>query len=401
MASGTQPAGRPAPAAGGDPAADLRARIVLSWLVEPGHRIIHSLVERYSATAVLDFARAGDLPEPRLRESVAARLRAADPDRVADAALAGAARLGADVLTPGDDAWPAALDDLRHLESTARDGNTRPPLLLWVRGEAPRTLLGGAGVAVVGARACSPYGSHVATDLGYGLAERGWTVVSGGAFGIDAAAHRGALTAGGATVAVLACGVDRPYPSGNASLFERILATGLLVSEWPPGAAPHRHRFLVRNRVIAALAAGTVVVEASPRSGALATLRRAAALGRVAMAVPGPVTAATSTGCHLALREEPGARLVARAADVIEEVGRWGADLAPLPRGRETVLDRLPPDAAAVLEVVPPSRPAAADAVSGAAGLPVRTVLRVLPLLVDLDLVRAVDGGYVLGPRRP
>ncbi|HEX5741364.1 MAG TPA: DNA-processing protein DprA, partial [Pilimelia sp.] len=262
----------------------------------------------------------------------------------------------------------------------------------------PLSVLGCGSVAVVGARACSPYGAHVAADLGHGLAARGWPVVSGGAFGIDAAAHRGALAAGGPTVAVLACGVDRTYPAGNAALFERILADGLVVSEWPPGAAPHRHRFLIRNRVIAALAAGTVVVEATARSGALATVRRAVALQRVPMAVPGPTTAATSVGCHQLLRDEPAARLVTGAAEVLEEVGRIGADLAPVPRGPESARDRLPPTAARVLEEVPHGRPAPSDALSAQAGIPLRDVLRAMPLLVDLGLVRSVDGGYVLAP---
>ena len=151
-------------------------------------------------------------------------------------------------------------------------------------------------VAIVGSRASTAYGEHVAGELGHQLAERGWTVVSGGAFGIDAAAHRGALAAEAPTVAVLACGVDRPYPAAHGALLHRIAETGLLVSEWPPGAAPHRHRFLVRNRLIAALTRGTVVVEAAARSGAQATARRARKLGRQVLVVPGPVTSAMSVG---------------------------------------------------------------------------------------------------------
>ena len=121
-------------------------------------------------------------------------------------------------------------------------------MCLWVRGDRPLADAFARSVAVVGARAATSYGNHVATELAYGLANRGWTVVSGGAFGIDAAAHRGALAGSGLTAAILACGVDRPYPSAHASLFERIAEEGLLVSEWPPGAEPHRHRFLQRMR---------------------------------------------------------------------------------------------------------------------------------------------------------
>ena len=177
------------------------------------------------------------------------------------------------------------------------------------------------------------YGEHVAAQLGYGLAERGWTVVSGGAFGIDAAAHRGALAAGGCTVAVLACGIDRPYPVSHTALFERIGEHGLLLSEWPPGADPHRRRFLIRNRVIAALTRGTVLVEAGVRSGARFTLGRARALNRLAMAVPGPVTSAMSVGSHEELRTG-GTILVADADHVIDAVGQHRHRPRARPAGR-------------------------------------------------------------------
>ena len=157
----------------------------------------------------------------------------------------------------------------------------------------------------------------------------GATVVSGAAIGIDGAAHRGALAVDGATVAVLACGVDRVYPAAHATLLERIAATGLVVSEYPPGSVPARHRFLVRNRLIAALGAGTVVVEAALRSGAQRTAADTEALGRLVMAVPGPVTSGPSAGCHQLIRD--GALLVTSADDVLEAVGRLGVDLAPEP----------------------------------------------------------------------
>src|SRR5690606_18911286 len=145
---------------------------------------------------------------------------------------------------------PARLADLARI-SRGRERHQRdtyPPLCLWLRGPWPLAEALDRSIAVVGARAATGYGEHVAAELAYGVADRGWTVVSGGAYGIDSAAHRGTLSAGGVTVAVLACGVDRAYPASNASLFERIAETGLLISEWPPGAEPHRHRFLIRNR---------------------------------------------------------------------------------------------------------------------------------------------------------
>jgi DNA processing protein len=217
--------------------------------------------------------------------------------------------------------------------------------------------------------------------------------VSGGAYGIDAAAHRGALAAGGLTAAVLACGVDRAYPAAHANLFERIVEEGLLVSEWPPGAAPHRHRFLIRNRVIAALGRGTVVVEASARSGARHTLGRAALLGRAVMAVPGPVTSAMSVGCHQVLRY-CGVRPVASYAEVLEEVGRIGDDLAPVPRGPEDQLDRIGPELSRILDGVPLRGAADAGQIAAAAGVPLRDVLRALPALESAGHVVARDGGY-------
>jgi DNA processing protein len=226
------------------------ARAALTWLVEPGSRDLHALVTVDGPIRAMRRLVTGDLPPGALRGAAEARLRTADPWRVASAALAKAQRLGARLVIPEDDEWPARLDDLSRIARTdaehRADRDILPPLCLWVRGPWPLAEALDRSVAVVGARAATSYGLHVAADFGYGLAERGWTVVSGGAYGIDAAAHRGALTAGGITVAVLACGVDRPYPASNTGLFDRIAERGLLVSEWPPGSAPFRHRFLQR-----------------------------------------------------------------------------------------------------------------------------------------------------------
>ena len=185
---------------------------------------------------------------------------------------------------------------------------------------------------MVGSRAATGYGAHVAGEIAADLAERGWVIVSGGAYGIDAAAHRGALATQGITIAVLACGVDFPYPAGHAELFADIAAHGLVISEWPPGRHPARMRFLVRNRVIAALSCGTVIVEAGERSGALNTARHAAELGQPLMAVPGPVTSAQSDGCHRIIREW-GASCVTRAADIIDLLSPLSATDAQAPPG--------------------------------------------------------------------
>ncbi|NJC81700.1 DNA-protecting protein DprA [Planosporangium mesophilum] len=362
------------------------------------------LVRRVGPVEGLDRLVRGSVSE-RLAEAARLRLTDATDARVLARSLLGDAdRLGARVVTPEDDEWPRQLDDLVRL-SRAADGraverDTDPPHCLWVRGDVALDEAFDRSVAVIGARAASNYGTYVATEMAHGLAERGWTVVSGGAYGIDAAAHRAALAAGGLTAAILASGLDRPYPLGHANLFDRIGESGLLVSEWPFGSAPHRMRFLIRNRVIAAATRGTVVVEAAGRSGARQTLGRARALGRAAMAVPGPVTSAMSVGCHAELRQE-GTRLVNDHGEVIEEVGRIGDDLAPTPRGPERPHDTLDPLAAQLLDAVLPRKARTAEEVAAAAGVSGRDARRTLPTLVAAGFVVEHDNGYRLAPTPP
>jgi DNA processing protein len=285
------------------------------------------------------------------------------------------------------------LDDLRWIHRD--DEPAMPPLALWVLGRLALAPAFRRAAAMVGARAATPYGNHVAGELGYGLAERGWTVVSGGAYGIDAAAHRGALGGGGPTVAVLACGVDRAYPAGNASLFERIAADGALISEWPPGTVPRRVRFLVRNRVIAALSAGTIVVEAAARSGSRQTARRAAELSRALLAVPGAVTSTMSVGCHQLIRQH-GATLVTNAAEIVAELGRLGEQFADPPRGPEGARDVIDAAARGVLDALPARGAASADELAREAGVDVLTALRCLTGLVAAGLVAEDRSGYRL-----
>jgi DNA processing protein len=388
-----------------DPSDEIRlARLALAWLAEPGTWSVHDLVADDGPVTALARLLAGDVPHPRLRATVAARLAAGDPRKVAEEALARTHRLGARLVVPEDEEWPHQVGDLVRLRAAGGqrrvDQETAPPLCIWVLGSWPLAETLQRSVAVVGARAATSYGTHVATELGYGLAEREWTVVSGGAYGVDAAAHRGALTGGGRTVAVLACGIDRPYPVGNTALFDRIAETGLLVSEWPPGADPLRHRFLIRNRVIAAATRGTVLVEAAARSGATQTLRRALGIARPAMVVPGPVTSAMSVGCHELLREYPQARLVTGLPHVLEEVGRIGADLAPPARGPRHPRDLLDDEAAVILESVPARGALGPEDLAARAGIDIRTTLRRLSALEDLGLVVRRDGGYALPPHR-
>ncbi|MEU8760929.1 DNA-processing protein DprA [Streptomyces sp. NPDC048659] len=341
------------------PPGDRLARAALSRIVEPGDEHAGRALRRHGPAGLLGLLRApeGAGPDtfpgtgPRRVEGWRHRARTAEPERDLDHV----GRLGGRFLVPGDPEWPRQLDDL---------DDTRP-LGLWVRG--PADLRGWAlrSVAVVGARACTPYGAHTAAALAAGLAERGWVVVSGAAFGVDGAAHRGALGSGGATVAVLACGVDVPYPRGHAGLIGRIAEQGLVVGELPPGAHPTRGRFVLRNRVIAALTRGTVVVEAAYRSGSLVTARVAARLGRHTMGVPGPVTSGLSAGVHELLRGE--ATLVTDAAEVVELVGAVG-QLAPPRRGPVLPRDLLAPGTARVLEALPGRSPAALSEIAVRAG---------------------------------
>jgi DNA processing protein len=272
----------------------------------------------------------------------------------------------------------------------------------------------------VGSRAATSYGGHMAGELAADLGERGWAVVSGGAYGIDAAAHRGALAAKGVTIAILACGVDYPYPAGHADLFAAIAAQGLVASEWPPGCRPARTRFLIRNRVIAALAGGTVIVEAGERSGALNTARHAADLGKPLMAVPGPVTSAQSAGCHQIIREW-GATCVTRAAEIIELLSPLsvpdaldpGGDADPdaWPRGQnvpsrndvafsraDAALSRddLGTDSARVLDALPTRGGAGTSTIAVEAGVDLDTVLRCLGELAGLGFIERCDRGWRL-----
>lgn len=381
-----------------------RARAWLSRAVEPGTVDFWRYVEDRGPVEAVRRIRAGTAPD-RIRALVGAR--AQDDMTLAD--LSRAERCGARLVVPEDDEWPAmplhaltvavAREPDDHRQQSDRTLAPVPPLALWVRGGGRLDELADRSVAVVGARAATAYGEHVAAELGHQLGERGWTVVSGGAFGIDGAAHRGALAAEAPTIAVLSCGVDRPYPAAHGALFHRIADDGLLVSEWPPGCAPLRHRFLVRNRLIAGLTRGTVVVEAAARSGAQATARRAQALGRRVLVVPGPVTSAMSVGCHELLRDEDlHAELVASAAHVIAAVGTIGDDLdAPVERP-DAPRDGLSDLASRVLDACPVRTGVSPERLAAVAGCDVLDVLRVLPALEVADLVQWTGTGWRLTP---
>jgi DNA processing protein len=285
------------------------ARAKLAWLREPGDAHLQELVAAHGPVETFDMLSVRGVPfVPRaeIRHLSGSHLWAEAAVAVNDAQR-GTGR----VVIPFDPDWPAGLRDLDGWE----------PVCLWARGPAlipPQA----TSVTIVGSRASSSYGNHVAADLAGQLATRRWTVVSSGALGIDGAALQAALLAKGEAVAVLPHGLDQVYPVAHRTLFERLADDGLLLSAWPPGARPTRERMRANQTLLATLTAGTVVVEATVRSRALQIIRQAADRGRVGMVVPGPVTSAMSVGCHDLLRTEPRIRPVTGVADVVADLAR-------------------------------------------------------------------------------
>ncbi|HPU12531.1 MAG TPA: DNA-processing protein DprA [Aeromicrobium sp.] len=313
---------------------DRRARLLLSLTIEPGDPRLAELLDTSDPKELWQAISGG-----RIANSQAWTLAAETASARADRALADAKLVDARWVVPRDNDWPTGLDDLAHCESVGQVAGS--PLGIWVRGGADLLDLMAAPIGVVGARSNTTYGAECASDIAADCADQGHTIISGAAFGIDACAHRGALVAGGATVAVMACGVDLDYPRAHAALLRRTAEEGLIISEYAPGIQPARHRFLVRNRLIAAMSVGLVVVEAAGRSGSLNTLNWADRLGRTTMAVPGPVTSQASTGVHRAIRDGK-ALLVTSGKEVLADTFGWldssEVDLAPGPR---RVLQRL------------------------------------------------------------
>lgn len=363
----------------------LLARAYLSRVAEPPAAALAGLVAEVGAVEAARRVRAGAVSESVARETSSRR----PVDRAA-ADLAAAAACGARLLTPEHPEWPHW--PLLGFTTSGRP-ELAPPVALWVRGPGSLEQLCEQAVGVVGSRACTGYGEHVAGEFGAGLADAGFTVVSGAAIGIDGAAHRGALAVDGPTVAVLACGIDRAYPPAHELLLGRIVTTGLVLSEYPPGYVPGRHRFLVRNRLIAGLSGAVLVVEAGVRSGAQRTAADARALGRPVLAVPGPITSGMSAGCHRLIQE--GALLVTDTAEVLEAAGRIGLHLAPVAAaGEERLTDALDPTGALVHDALPTRAPRAVEWLAMEAGLPVGAVRVALVDLERRGLVEHFDGRW-------
>lgn len=369
------------PALGDRASLERAARVFWSGIAEPGDVVAGALLACVPAPTALriaahpaEIARVTGVGS-RVAADASARWRPRLHDDLVSDALKRARRAHVSILIPSDPEWPDAVDDL----------GDHAPIVLWVRGD-PR-VLSAPSIALVGARAATPYGEHVAGELAAGLAGSGLSVVSGAAYGIDGAAHRSALaTRPGSTSAVLAGGCDRAYPAGHEQLLAGVAATGAVVAEVPCGGAPTKWRFLARNRLIAALSRATVVVEAGARSGSLNTAGHAASLGRPLGAVPGPVTSPASSGCHRLLREYD-AVCVTDAAEARELAG-LGAVQPPVVAGartdertrvRDALSSRVGRDAADIAQ---------------RSGLAVAEVESVLGVMLLEGSVVAVDGGW-------
>lgn len=395
-----QVGGRQGPDGDAEVRDDRFARVVWGVLTEPGDGVAGALVCALGPAQALR-AVAACLGTDGLRTPAVELSAVAGGDRrIGDAlarwrprmqqhrvvsALKAAVHIGARLVTPGDACWPTCLDDL----------GMHAPLALWCRGAIdPQSALR-RSIAVVGSRAADGYGEHVTMEACAGLVDRGFTIVSGAAYGIDGVAHRTALAATGGTVAFLAGGVDRFYPQGHDDLLHRIAAHGLVVAEVPCGSAPSKWRFLARNRLIAAAGAATIVVEAGHRSGALNTAGHAASLARPVGAVPGPVTSPASAGCHRLLREYD-AVCVTNAGEMAELVdGPRAADAAPSERTRSALETR-------VLDALSTGSARTVDDVAARSGLSRDGVVAVLAML-ELEGVaaEAAAGWRAVSRRRP
>lgn len=391
-------------------AVDTFARAAWTGIAEPGDSMAGLLVGGLGAanalTAIIDAWSPARLTD-------ALRSTGADGARLGDDMVQGlerwrprlkstevvhnlmqAERVGARLLVPGDPLWPQAVSDL----------GTHAPLALWWRGVPVALESLERSISLVGARAASSYGEHVALEASSGLVDRGFAIVSGAAYGIDGMAHRAALASFGMTVAFLAGGVDRFYPAGHDALLTRIVETGAVISELPCGSSPTKWRFLQRNRLIAAASNATIVLEAGWRSGSLNTAGHAASLGRPLGAVPGPVTSPTSTGCHRLIREFD-AVCVTDAAEMAELAGgvRGGQAMRQAPgtsmpdegdRGRSS-------DHVRAIDALSRRSPRSVQDIAARAGLSTTAVLAALGALNLEGVVRERDAGWVLTSARP
>ncbi|MEH3143377.1 MAG: DNA-processing protein DprA [Mycobacterium kyogaense] len=366
-----------------------RAWAYLSRVAEVPNPRIAVLAETVGPVEAEQRIRRRDLTDAKLLSSTASRYEidcARDDLETLD-------RLGGRLLTSTDAEWPVTAFRSFDGVDKAKRPQGYAPMVLWVVGPSSMVEVAGRSAALVGTRAASGYGEFATADLAAGLVERDVAVVSGGAYGIDGAAHRAVLSCDGVTVAVLASGIDVPYPSGHSALLHRVARHGLVVTEYPPGSRPCRRHFLARNRLVAALSGATVVVEAGIRSGAANTAAWAKALGRHVCAVPGPITSASSVGCHELLKNDEEVHLVTRAEEIVELVGSYGefADEQPRPHNE---VDGLSPEELAVYEALPGRGSRSVDQIALTAGVPETEVIGQLTMLDIRGLVTQQDGEW-------
>lgn len=362
---------------------ELQERLALIWLAhaaEPADGRVGALVRERGAVDALASIQAGS---SGLTDEQGLRARLAHADPVT--ALEQAQRIGARIVHRGSREWPTQLDQL----------GDAAPFALWVLGAADLRLTMLRSIAVVGARACTPYGESVARDWASAFAGQSWTVVSGGALGVDGAVHRGALASGGMTICVLAGGIDVAYPRAHEQLLHRIADDGLLVSESPLGECVRRRRFLTRNRLIAALTRATVVVEAALRSGTTATANAAMALNRPVLAVPGPVSSPMSAGCHALIRDF-GAVLASAPSDVLELLEPLGSPPPGRPPMPSRPYDSLTSNQARVLDALPAHGGAVIGELVRVAGISAPDVTAALAVLAARGLARPAGRGWEL-----
>jgi len=370
-------------------------RLGLSLVAEPGDPRLRNLLLTHEPgeilAAILGRHRLGEV---RIPEAWVERGRTLE--RTVETVAARAKAAGLRWVTPGDQEWPEALSDLDHVEPV--QGATGSPVGLWLRGVGHLGEMAEKSVAIVGARECTTYGAECASDLAADCADAGWTVISGAAFGIDGCAHRGAFLMDAPTAGVLACGADIDYPKSHAALIARIAEVGVVISEQAPGERPIKNRFLSRNRLIAAVTQGTVVVEARERSGSLNTLNWADQLGRATMALPGPVTSQLSAGAHAAMRAGK-AVVVTTGREIVAELSGLGAAAEEQPSLPLTEFDRLPPAARSTLDGLEWSTPRTVAEIASAVRLSTREVRAALDLLERRDLAARAGGAWMLARR--
>jgi DNA processing protein len=348
------------------------ARMALSCVTEPANPLVARAIAEFGAVDVWE----GLLAQDGLMSKRARELKLKE-------VVSECGSLGIRFVIPGDDEWPAQVEQLGCCEPVHKLCGA--PIGLWLRGGGDLAKLCARSVSIVGARAATAYGERAAGELACDLSDAGYAIISGGAFGIDAAAHRGCLAGRTPTIAVLAGGVNRAYPEAHASLFTRIAKDGVLVSELPPSEHPTKVRFLGRNRLIAALAIGTVIVEGAVRSGAKNSITWATSLGRITMAVPGPVTSAMSYSPHQLIRNAE-AVLVTNSLEVLELVCPGAPDV-PRPAVQRRATDDLSENELRVYEFIPGRGSRSAEELAMRAGLNIPVCLSVLHSLCDKELV--------------